>query len=147
MRRLVFITQRVDAQDPILAATIPQIRALAARVEELVVLAQSGNAQGLPADVSLHTFGAPARLARGLRFERELTRVLPADAVVAHMVPLYVVLAAPLVRARGIPLLLWFTHWRASPLLRVAERLATAVVSYFVHGRFTFRTHSTGAPP
>jgi len=129
LKRLVFITQRVDAQDPILAATIPQIRALAARVEEVVVLAQSGSSDGLPDNVSLRTFGAKSRLGRGLRFERELIRPLPADAVVAHMVPLYVVLAAPLVRPRRIPLLLWFTHWRASALLRTAEALATAVVS------------------
>jgi glycosyltransferase involved in cell wall biosynthesis len=129
LRRLVFITQRVDADDPILAATIPQIRALAARVDELVVLAQSGRPDGLPDNVSLRTFGAKSRLGRGLRFERELIRALPADAVVAHMVPLYVVLGAPVVRGRRIPLLLWFTHWRASALLRTAERLATAVVS------------------
>jgi glycosyltransferase involved in cell wall biosynthesis len=45
------------------------------------------------------------------------------------MIPVYVLLAAPLVRARGIPLLLWYTHWKASAQLRAAERLATAIVS------------------
>jgi glycosyltransferase involved in cell wall biosynthesis len=39
------------------------------------------------------------------------------------------VLAAPLVRPLRVPLLLWFTHWRASRLLRAAERVSTAVVS------------------
>jgi len=53
----------------------------------------------------------------------------PADAVVAHMIPVYVLLAAPLVRPRRTPLILWYTHWKASPTLRVAERLATAIVS------------------
>ena len=112
-----------------LAATIPKIRALAARVDEVVVLAQSGNPDGLPDNVALRLFGAATRAGRGARFERELLRVLPADAVVAHMVPLYVVLAAPFVRPRRTPLVLWYTHWRASSLLRVAERLATAVAS------------------
>ena len=64
-----------------------------------------------------------------VRFERELARSLPANAVVAHMIPAYVLLAAPLVRPRRIPLLLWYTHWKASAMLRVAERLATAIVS------------------
>ncbi len=50
-----------------------------------------------------------------------------ADAVVAHMCPIYAVLAAPLVRPLRIPLVLWFTHWRASALLRAAERASTAV--------------------
>ena len=129
MRRLVFITQSVDPAHPALAATIPKIRALAARVDELVVLAQSAEANGLPANVAVRVFGSSARAGRGLRFERELARALPADAVVAHMIPLYVLLAAPVVRARRIPLLLWYTHWNATWKLRAAERLATAVVS------------------
>src|SRR6266508_4623787 len=100
MRRLVFLTQSVDPAHPALAATIPKIRALADRVDDVVVLAQSGEGDGLPA-----------------------------NAVVAHMIPVYVLLAAPLVRPRRIPLLLWYTHWKATTRLRIAERLATAIVS------------------
>ena len=129
MRKLVFITQSVDPDHPALAATIPKIRALAARVDELVVLAQSARSDGLPDNVDVRAFGSPARIGRGLRFERELARALPAEAVVAHMIPLYVLLAAPLVRPRRIPLLLWYTHWNATWKLRAAERLATAIVS------------------
>jgi glycosyltransferase involved in cell wall biosynthesis len=129
MRRLVFLTQSVDPNHPVLAATIPKIRALAERVDEVVVLAQSGNGDGLPRNVEVHTFGATSQPVRAWRFERELARALPADAVVAHMIPVYVLLAAPFVRTRRIPLLLWYTHWKASAKLRVAERLATAIVS------------------
>jgi glycosyltransferase involved in cell wall biosynthesis len=129
MKRLVFLTQSVDPNHPVLAATIPKIRALASRVDDVVVLAQSGRGDGLPANVEVRTFGAGSRPARAWRFERELARSLPADAVVAHMIPLYVLLAAPLVRPRRIPLLLWYTHWKASAKLRAAERLATAIIS------------------
>src|SRR5438093_3768606 len=129
MRRLVFLTQAVDPAHPALAATVAQIRALAARVDEVVVLAQSASRAELPDNVRVRTFGASTRAGRLVRFERELARTLPADAVVAHMIPVYVVLAAPLVRLRRIPLLLWFTHWKASSTLRAAERLATAIVS------------------
>ena len=125
----MFITQAVDPEHPALAATIPKIRALAVRVDELVVLAQSARGDGLPRNVDVRVFGSSARAGRGLRFERELARSLPAGAVVAHMIPLYVLLAAPLVRPRRIPLLLWYTHWHATWKLRAAERLATAVVS------------------
>src|SRR5919202_3172776 len=45
------------------------------------------------------------------------------------MCPIYAVLAAPLVRPLRIPLVLWYTHWRAGRLLRAAERAATAVAS------------------
>jgi len=129
MKRLVFLTQSVDPSHPALAATIPKLRALAARVDELVVIAQSAAAADLPANVEVRTFGAASRAGRLLHFERELARALPCDAVVAHMIPVYVLLAAPLVRPRRIPLLLWYTHWKASAQLRVAERLATAIVS------------------
>jgi len=129
MKRLIFLTQAVDAEHPALAATIPKLRALAARVEEVVVLAQSAGEADLPANVEVRTFGGSSRLGRLVRFERELARALPGDAVVAHMIPVYVLLAAPLVRPRRIPLLLWYTHWKASAQLRTAEKLATAIVS------------------
>jgi glycosyltransferase involved in cell wall biosynthesis len=45
------------------------------------------------------------------------------------MSPVYAILAAPVVRTRRAPLLLWFTHWRDSRMLRLAERVATGVVS------------------
>jgi glycosyltransferase involved in cell wall biosynthesis len=45
------------------------------------------------------------------------------------MCPIYAVLAAPLVRPLRIPLVLWFTHWRASDLLKAATRASTAVTS------------------
>ena len=93
------------------------------------MLSQSGDRDGLPANVEVRSFGASSRPARAWRFERLLSAALPADAVVAHMIPVYVLLAAPLVRPRRIPLLLWYTHWKASAQLRAAERLATGIVS------------------
>src|SRR6266542_6273112 len=129
MRKLIFITQQVDPAHPALAATIPKIRALAARVDEVVVLAQSADGAELPDNVEVRTFGSATRPGRLLHFERQLAHALPGDAVVAHMIPVYVLLAAPLVRPRRIPLLLWYTHWKASAQLRAAARLATAIVS------------------
>ena len=132
MTKLVFITQQVDPEHPALAATIPKIRALAARVDEGVVLADGVVPAALPANCRVRTFRAGHRIGRGLRFESALARELPGlrgGAVVAHMCPIYAVLAAPLVRPLRVPLVLWFTHWRASGLLRAAERVSTAVVS------------------
>lgn len=129
MRRLIFLTQSVDPEHPVLAATLPKIRALAERVDEVVVLAQSGDRGALPANVEVRSFGASSRPGRVGRFELELLRALPANVVVAHMIPAYVLLAAPLVRPRRTPLLLWYTHWKATATLRAAERLATAIAS------------------
>jgi len=132
MRRLLFVTQQVDPAHPALAATIPKIRALAGLVDEVVVLADGAVDGVLPENCRVRTFRAGTRAVRGARFEAALATQLPGlrgGAVVAHMCPIYAVLAAPLVRPLRIPLLLWFTHWKASRLLRAAERVSTAVVS------------------
>ena len=132
MRKLVFITQQVDPGHPALAATVPKIRALAELVDEVVVLADGAVEGVLPENCRVRTFRAPHKALRGARFEAALTRELAGlrgGAVVAHMCPIYAVLAGPLVRPLRIPLVLWFTHWRASRLLRAAERVSTAVTS------------------
>src|SRR5437899_9012779 len=132
MRRVAFITQRVDPDHPALAATIPKIAALAALVDEVVVLTDSAVEEVLPPNCRVRTFRARSKAGRGVRFEVALARELPGlrgGAVVAHMCPIYAVLAAPLARPLRIPVLLWFTHWRASRLLQLAERVSSAVTS------------------
>jgi glycosyltransferase involved in cell wall biosynthesis len=130
--KLVFVTQQVDPAHPALAATVPKLRALAELVDEVVVLADGAVEEALPQNCRLRTFRAPSKAGRGLRFESALARELGGlrgGAVVAHMCPIYAVLAAPFVRSLRVPLVLWFTHWRASRLLRAAERVSTAVTS------------------
>src|SRR5262245_37386492 len=147
MRKLVFITQQVDPRHPALAATIPKIRALAALVDEVVVLADGAVPGGLPPNCRVRTFRAPYKALRGARFEAALVREakgLRGGAVVAHMCPIYAVLAAPLVRPLRIPLVLWFTHWRRSRLLEAAERASTAVTSVDERS-FPFRSHKLRA--
>jgi glycosyltransferase involved in cell wall biosynthesis len=129
--RLVFATQTIDADDPNLAATIDKVRALAARCERVVVLCDRVARHDLPANVEFEAFAAPSRLRRTLRFEAGLTRSLRPrpSAVLAHMVPEYAVLSAPLVRPLGLPLLLWYTHWSQSRMLQAATRLSSAILS------------------
>lgn len=131
--RIVFVTQQVDPGHPALAATVPKIKALAERVDELVVLADRTLPGVLPANCRSRSFAARTRVGRGLRFERalaaELARRPKPAAVVAHMCPIYAVLAAPLARPLGVRVLLWYTHWRASRLLHAAERVSSAVLT------------------
>ena len=62
----------MDAEDPILGATVAKLRALAQRCDELVVITDRIGVHDLPANVTLHTFGASTRLGRGLRYMRAL---------------------------------------------------------------------------
>ncbi len=131
--RLVVVTQEVDPASPVLGATVPKLRALAARVDELVVVADSAVEGALPENCRVRLFRSSTKVGRGMRFEAalaaELARRPRPAAVLAHMCPIYAVLAAPLARPCGTRVLLWFTHWRASGLLRLAERLSSTVVS------------------
>jgi len=131
MRRLIFATQKLDPGDPVLAATVPMVWALAARVDELVVLCDTAVSGVVPGNVRVREFGAPTQAQRGARFVAALARELRPRplGVVAHMVPLYAVLAAPLVRPLRVPLLLWYTHWKGHAVVRAAEKLSTAVIS------------------
>jgi glycosyltransferase involved in cell wall biosynthesis len=146
MERLIFATQKLDPGDPVLAATVPMVRALAERVDELVVLCDSATPDALPDNVRVHEFGAATQLQRGVRFEAALVReVRPRPVgVVAHMIPLYAVIAAPVVRPLGIPLVLWYTHWKAHAVVRAAEKVSTAVGSVYV-GSFPLRSRKVHA--
>ena len=131
MRKLIFVTQKADPDDPVLGATVSKIRALAARVDELVVLAASSVPGSLPDNCRVHHFGAGTKALRGARYERALVRELRPRplALVAHMCPIYAVLAAPLLRPARIPIVLWFVHHEVSPTLRLATRAANHVAT------------------
>jgi glycosyltransferase involved in cell wall biosynthesis len=129
--RLIFVTQQVDPAHPVLAATVPKIRALAARFDEVTVLAASAVDGVLPPNCRVRLYGSGSRLGRGRAYTAALRDELRArpDAVLVHMIPLLLLLAWPLTRRRGVPLLLWFTHWKPSRTLVLAERAATRVLS------------------
>jgi glycosyltransferase involved in cell wall biosynthesis len=130
--RLVFVTQKVDVDDPILGATVAKLRALAARCDEIEVLALAVGRHDLPRNVRFTTFGGSRRSLRGLRYARALGAVLRRgrpDALLAHMCPIYLVLAAPLAKPLRVPLLLWYTHWTIDRTLRVATALCDAALS------------------
>ena len=122
--KLVVVTQSVDVNDPVLGATVPKLRALAELVDELVVLALRIGEHGLPDNVRVKSIAARTQLQRGARFAAALAPEHP-DAVLAHMAPIYALLAAPF-RA---PVLLWFTHPQDSRLLRAATRVSRVVLT------------------
>ncbi len=131
MRRLILATQALDAGDPILGAAAAKVRALAARVDELVVLTGRARPEDVPANARVHEFGATTQVGRGARFAAALARELRPRplGLVAHQIPLYVLLGAPLARPLGVPVALWYSHPCRHPLVPRAERLASVVLS------------------
>jgi glycosyltransferase involved in cell wall biosynthesis len=131
MRKVVFITQVVDPADSNLGATRAKIAALARRLDEVVVICARGVEDVLPENCRLRVFGAPTRPERAARYLSAVVSELRDRplAVVGHMVPLYTVVAAPFVRARGVPLMLWYTHWKDHVVLRAANVVCTHMLS------------------
>jgi glycosyltransferase involved in cell wall biosynthesis len=131
MRRLIFVTQRIDPEHPNLAAATAKVRALAGLVDEVVVIALRAVPGVLPANCTVHEIGAARRTGRGAAYLGALLRSLRPRPIglIAHMSPIYAVLAAPFLRPLGVPVVLWFTHWRRSRVLELAERLSTRVVT------------------
>ena len=145
MRRLILATQKLESTDPILAATVAKVAALAERVDELVVLCDSAEPGIVPANVRVREFGAATQVQRGARFVAALRRELTPRplGVVAHMIPLYVIVAAPLVRPRRIPLrgcqprdlidqALALATYRGQPRVLSFELLDAACAAYFL---------------
>jgi glycosyltransferase involved in cell wall biosynthesis len=129
--RIVFVTQAADPRHPVLGATLPKIRALAALVEEVVVLADTVETEALPDNCTARSFAAPSQAARGARYVAALAPELMRRpvAVVAHMSPIFALLAAPLARPLRVPLLLWFTQQAGGPSLQVAERVVDRLLT------------------
>jgi glycosyltransferase involved in cell wall biosynthesis len=131
--RLIVVTQSVDPGDPVLGATVAKITALAGRVDEVVVLADRAVPGALPSNCRVRLFGSRSRVGRGVRFGAallsELRRRPRPAAVLAHMCPIYAVLAAPVARPLGTRVMLWYAHWNRTRTLDLAVRLSNVVTS------------------
>ena len=131
MTTLVFATQAVDADDPVLGPTAAKVRALAARVDEVVVLAERIDRSALPDNCRAVVVDAHLRALRGARFVTGIASAVVRRpiAVIAHMSPIYALLAAPVAKPLRVPVALWFTQQAGGPLLERAVRAADVVLT------------------
>jgi glycosyltransferase involved in cell wall biosynthesis len=124
------ITQRLDPADPMLGFVVGWVKALAARTERLDVLTLDAAKAQLPANVYAQSMGKGqvGKAQMAANFYKALLAVAPhADAVLAHMVPRYLWMSAPVTIPRRKPLALWYTHKQVSAELRLALALASHV--------------------
>lgn len=134
-RNLLVFNLRTDADDSILGFTTEWVNALAACYDRVDVLTMHAGRIATAPNVRVFSVGRekgysePRRL---LVFYRTLARLLRETrytACFAHMQPLFATLGAPLLKARGVPITLWYAHGAVTPRLRLAERLVDRVVT------------------
>jgi glycosyltransferase involved in cell wall biosynthesis len=132
--KLLFLTQVIDADDAVLGFVSRWVRGLARTCERVRVIAlEVGRTDDLPDNVDCREIGRRGVVGRFLRFRGALGEALRDegfDAVLAHMVPRYALLAAGPARRAGAGLFLWYTHASVDRRLRRAvervDRVFTA---------------------
>ena len=131
---LLFVTQLVDPDDPVLGFVVDQIRALRAEGDVIVV---ANEVRRVPPDLERAVFtlgkergyGRTRRTVRYLTIVARLAVTRRIRALLAHMCPVYLVVAAPITKAARVRTALWFVHPSDTRMLRLAERLADVVVT------------------
>lgn len=134
-RRLLLFNLVTDADHPVLGFTTGWIRELAARVEFVEVITMRAGRIDVPANVRVHSAGAErgwSEPRRALEFYRHLFRVLHEgriDGCFSHMIEVFSVLAGPVLRARGIPLVTWYAHPALHRTLKLAHFFSNRMVT------------------
>lgn len=131
---VLMVTPGLDDTNPKVGFARTWVRYLAARVERLHVIPVMGGDSPAP-NVQVHSLGRergvgkPGRLRNLYRSVSSVLRQDRPDVVFVHMLPLYVLLMAPLTRAYRVPLVMWFAYGRVDAALWLAHRLVDRVVT------------------
>lgn len=133
--RVLLFNLATDLDDPVLGFTTYWIRAIAARVEQVHVITMRAGRVDVPGNVHVHSVGGELGLSearRALHFYSLLFHVIVRhriDVCFCHMIPVFAVMASPILRPRGIPIVTWYTHRQLTSTLRIAHHASARVVS------------------
>ncbi len=128
----------MDLDDPILGFTTSWIRAMAKRVEFIHVITMREGRIEVPQNVRVYSVGKekgysePRRVLELYRHLFHILRQDRIDACFSHMIAIFTVLAAPVLKLKGIPIVTWYAHLHASRTLKLAHYLSDSMVSSLV---------------
>jgi glycosyltransferase involved in cell wall biosynthesis len=134
----VFVTQAYAPGETLLGVTADWVRALGLRFPGVDVIAQRGPGAPLllprartPLRVaSMGKDRGVGRVGQGAMLVASLARAARrARVIFVHMVPRYALLAAPVARLAGVPIVLWYAHGTAGRALRFAMPFVDRVVT------------------
>jgi len=133
--RLLWFNLATDADDPILGFATRWIQKMAERVDFIHVITMRAGRYDLPENVRVYSVGKEKGYSeprRAVEFYRLLFRVLREDRIDAcfsHMIPIFTVLAAPVLKARRIPIVTWYAHPSLTWTLKLAHHLSDRMVA------------------
>jgi glycosyltransferase involved in cell wall biosynthesis len=89
----------------------------------------------VPENVRVFSVGKEKRYSeprRVFEFYRHLVHVLDSvDVCLSHMIPIFTVMAAPVLKSKGIPIVTWHAHPSLTVTLRAAHHLSHRIVTSF----------------
>ncbi|MCA0457695.1 MAG: glycosyltransferase family 4 protein [Chloroflexi bacterium] len=133
--RLLLFNLATDTDDPVLGFTTIWINALAARCEAVDVITMRVGKLAVAPNVRVYSVGKEkgyGEARRAVEFYRILLNLLRQhhyDACFAHMMQLFAVMAAPLLKLYRVPITLWYAHKATGRMLQAAEKLVDHIVT------------------
>lgn len=133
--RLLMFNLATDVEDPILGFTTGWICALAKRVEFIHVITMRAGRVEVPNNVRVYSIGKEKGYSeprRANEFYRILFRILREDRIdvcFSHMIPIFTTLAAPVLKAKRIPIITWYAHPSLTPGLKLAHHFSDQMVA------------------
>lgn len=130
---LLLFNLATDADDPLLGFTTSWINRLATHYDYVDVVTMRTGRLAVAPNVRIYSVGKERGYSephRAIEFYRTLSCLLRErtyDACFAHMMPLFAVMGAPLLRS--IPITLWYTHRQAHRTLKLATAVSRRVVT------------------
>jgi glycosyltransferase involved in cell wall biosynthesis len=133
--RLLLFNLACDTDDPILGFTVRWICAMARRVDHIDVITMRAGRVEVPDNVRVYSAGKEKGYSeprRAVEFFRHLLRILREDRIdvcFSHMIPIFTILAAPLLKLKGIPIVTWYAHLSLTWTLKLAHHLSNLMVT------------------
>jgi glycosyltransferase involved in cell wall biosynthesis len=133
--RLLLFNLVTDVDDPILGFATRWIWALAKQMEFIHVITMRAGRVEVPNNVRVYSVGKekgysePRRVVEFYRHLFRITRSDSLDACFSHMMPLFTVLAGPLLKAERIPIVTWYAHPSLTWTLKLAHHFSGRMVT------------------
>jgi glycosyltransferase involved in cell wall biosynthesis len=133
--RILVFNLATDLDHPVLGFTSYWIRALADQVGQIDVLTMQAGKIDLPKNVRVYSVGKErgfSKARRAVEFYKLLSRLLsqgPVDGCFSHMITIFSVMAAPVLKMKGIPLVTWYAHPSLTPTLKWAHFCSDRMVT------------------
>ncbi len=129
--KLLIITQRVDENDAILGFFCGWIEEFAKNADKVLVITQSAGSYNLPENVDIFSLGKEkgfSKVRQLLNFYKLLFKnIVKVDAVLVHMVPMWVVFGSPVFKIFRKKTYLWYVHKKVNLMFRLDEKFVEKI--------------------